>query len=229
MAAHDAPEASLWAETRHACRVSRHDNHTSPKSEVPSVWTVVDSGDWTYNTGMKDTGTPVTKSTPESIERAMANLERGLDALDSRGEEGLQDFLDQLYPGTQQTPAPPDDPNVKVTEGLTSDQAEIVSQEREAAELSAQHGPWQGEVPGSRRQLGNGLYAFDLAGDVPMHIVAGPPIPAMRYHPGMEPDPSQSLEVPANDTAPAAGESAAASIDSPEFRDAMDGRGADRH
>jgi hypothetical protein len=59
---------------------------------------------------------PPTKSTRESIERAVANIERGLEALDSRGEEGLQDFLDQLYPGTERTPAPQDDPHVDVAE-----------------------------------------------------------------------------------------------------------------
>jgi hypothetical protein len=219
---------------------------------------------------MEDQGTPPTPSTPESVERAKANIERCLAAYDERGEAGLQEELDRMYPGTvaddgkpinmtldpyppgmepaslsrsqetaasqnsnsaeallqppapesasqpastpddgypikvdvdpyppeyrptvvknSRTPAPPDCPHV--TEGLTGDQPETASQDEEAAQTSAetseQHGPWEGEVPGSRKQLGHGLYAFDLDGPVPMHVVAGPPMPTVKYRPGME-------------------------------------------
>lgn len=94
-------------------------------------------------------------------------------------------------------------------------------QDEETAETSAQDGPWQGEVPGSRRQLGHGLYAFDLDGPVPMHIVAGPPMRTVKYRPGMEAELSQSSGT-SPDEAPAVEESAASRpVNSPEFRDAM--------
>ena len=84
---------------------------------------------------MQDEGTPPTKSTPESIERAKANIERGLDALDSGGEEGLQDFLDQLYPGTQRPP--PEYPKTDVTEGLTSHSRAVASQGQQVPEATS--------------------------------------------------------------------------------------------
>lgn len=139
---------------------------------------------------MRDPETPPTKSTPESVERAIANIERGLEALDSRGEQGLQDFLDQLYPGTQRTPL--EYPKTDVTEGLTGDQPEIISRDEEGAQTSAEHGPWEGEIPGTRVALGHGMYAFDVGGEVPMHVVVGPPLPVVQYQPGMEPNESQS-------------------------------------
>ncbi|MGC1449836.1 MAG: hypothetical protein WA830_07355 [Candidatus Sulfotelmatobacter sp.] len=162
---------------------------------------------------------PPTPSTPESVERAIANIERGLEALDSRGEQGLQDFLDQLYPGTQRTPL--EYPKTDVTEGLTGDQPEIVSRDEEAAQTSAEHGPWDGEIPGTRVALGHGMYAFDLGGDVPMHIVAGPPMRTVKYQPGMEAELSQSSRTSADEAPAVEGPVAPRPVNSPEFRDAM--------
>jgi hypothetical protein len=41
-----------------------------------------------------------TTLTQEDLEIAAGNIEKMLKATRERGDEGLQDFLDQLYPGT---------------------------------------------------------------------------------------------------------------------------------
>ena len=48
-----------------------------------------------------------TKLTHEDLEIAALNTEKALKALRERGDGGLQDFLDQLYPGTTRNSAKP--------------------------------------------------------------------------------------------------------------------------
>ena len=40
----------------------------------------------------------------ESLNQAEENLARCLEALDQRGEEGLQDELDRIFPGSERPP-----------------------------------------------------------------------------------------------------------------------------
>jgi len=47
-----------------------------------------------------------TTMTQEDLEIAAGNVEKMLKATRERGDEGLQDFLDQLYPGTRNSPKP---------------------------------------------------------------------------------------------------------------------------
>ena len=145
------------------------------------------------------------------MERAKANVEHRLKAYDERGEEGLQD---ELGPDVSRNKAnAPDRTEADVTEGTSQCQPEVVSQAQEATETSADGGLRPGEIPGTRVAFGHGMYAFDVGGEVPMHVVVGPPVPIVRYQPGMEPNTSRSPETSADDAAPAAEEQAAPTSD----------------